>query len=74
MHAQGTLCIFVRCAHTHTYAQVRFKAMRNIGLAFVRMGQYQDALQAFAQVMENAPEHQVCVCVCICACGRVIAL
>ncbi len=33
--------------------------MRNIGLAFVRMGQYQDALQAFAQVMENAPEHQV---------------
>ncbi len=39
--------------------QVRFKVMRNIGLAFVRMGQYQDALQAFAQVMDNAPEHQV---------------
>jgi hypothetical protein len=24
------------------------------------MGQYQDALQSFLQVMENVPDHQVC--------------
>ncbi|GFH15489.1 uncharacterized protein HaLaN_11725, partial [Haematococcus lacustris] len=28
-----------------TSKEVRFKIMRNIGLAFVRLGQYQDALQ-----------------------------
>jgi intraflagellar transport protein 88 len=32
--------------------------MRNIGLAFVRMGQYQDAMQSFSTVMENVPDHQ----------------
>lgn len=33
--------------------------MRNIGLAFVRMGQYLDALQEFSTVMDNVPDHQV---------------
>lgn len=42
-----------------TAKEVRFKIMRNIGLSFVRMGQYPDALQAFATVMDNVPDHQV---------------
>jgi len=39
--------------------QVKYKIMRNIGLAFVHMGQYQDALQTFTTVMEMVPDHQV---------------
>eukprot|EP00955_Chlamydomonas_euryale_P007166 75824-Chlamydomonas_euryale.AAC.1 len=38
--------------------QVRFKIERNIGLAFVRLGQYQDALQHFSVVMDSVPDHQ----------------
>jgi intraflagellar transport protein 88 len=41
--------------------------MRNIGMSFVRMGQYQDALQAFANVMENVPDHQTGYNLVICA-------
>lgn len=41
-----------------TAKEIRFKIMRNIGLAFVKMGQYQDALGAFANVMDNVPDHQ----------------
>jgi intraflagellar transport protein 88 len=42
-----------------TSKEVRFKIMRNIGTAFVRMGQYQDAMQAFETVMDQVPDHQV---------------
>ncbi|KAG2490865.1 hypothetical protein HYH03_010783 [Edaphochlamys debaryana] len=41
-----------------TAKEVRFKIMRNIGLSFVRMGQYPDALQSFSTVMDNVPDHQ----------------
>lgn len=54
-----------------TAKEVQFKIMRNIGLSFVRMGQYQDALQAFSTVMDSVPDHQVmhrgkyrCHCLC----------
>ena len=36
-------CCFLQIPSTAK--EVRFKIMRNIGLSFVRMGQYQDALQ-----------------------------
>lgn len=39
----------------------RARILRNIGAAFVRMGQYGDAAGAFEQVMERAPDHQVSV-------------
>ncbi|MEW5306044.1 MAG: hypothetical protein WDW36_008545 [Sanguina aurantia] len=41
-----------------TAKEIRYKVMRNIGLAFVRMGQYLDALQEFSTVMDNVPDHQ----------------
>ncbi len=50
-----------------TAKEVRFKIMRNIGLSFVRMGQYQDALQSFNTVMENVPDHQTGYNQVICA-------
>lgn len=42
-----------------TAKEIRYKIMRNIGLAFVKMGQYLDALQEFSTVMDNVPDHQV---------------
>eukprot|EP00200_Dunaliella_tertiolecta_P002646 CAMPEP_0202352668 /NCGR_PEP_ID=MMETSP1126-20121109/8762_1 /ASSEMBLY_ACC=CAM_ASM_000457 /TAXON_ID=3047 /ORGANISM="Dunaliella tertiolecta, Strain CCMP1320" /LENGTH=799 /DNA_ID=CAMNT_0048944913 /DNA_START=62 /DNA_END=2461 /DNA_ORIENTATION=+ len=41
-----------------TGKEVQFKIMRNIGLAFVHMGQYQDAHQTFTTVMNSVPDHQ----------------
>ncbi|KAK9806351.1 hypothetical protein WJX72_011075 [[Myrmecia] bisecta] len=40
-----------------TSRSARLKIMRNIGIAFVRMGQYQDALQTFESIMEAQPDH-----------------
>ena len=36
---------------------MKYKILRNIGLSFIRMGQYQDAVQAFDSVVENVPDH-----------------
>ena len=37
---------------------MRFKIMRNIGLAFVKMGQYQDAVHSFESIADQAPDAQ----------------
>mmetsp|Transcript_14856 Transcript_14856/g.26287 ORF Transcript_14856/g.26287 Transcript_14856/m.26287 type:complete len:772 (-) Transcript_14856:118-2433(-) len=42
---------------SNTNKDMRFKIMKNIGTAFVKMGQYQDAMQSFDTVMENMPDH-----------------
>lgn len=31
--------------------------MRNIGNAFMKLGQYQDALQTYETIMEGCPDH-----------------
>ena len=36
----------------------RFKIMRNIGNSFVRLGQFQDAISSYEQIMEGAPDLQ----------------
>lgn len=36
----------------------RFKIRRNIGNAFVRLGQFQDAIQSFEEIMEAGPDFQ----------------
>ena len=36
--------------------EIRFKIFRNIGTAFVRMGQYQDAIGAYETVMQGSPD------------------
>ncbi|GMH37313.1 hypothetical protein BSKO_05186 [Bryopsis sp. KO-2023] len=41
-----------------TSREVRYKIMRNIGMAFIRMGQYSDATQALENIMDNAADHQ----------------
>ena len=42
--------------HSSNEKEVRFKIMRNIGIAFLRMGQYGDAVQSFSDVMDNEPD------------------
>ncbi|KAJ3015302.1 Intraflagellar transport protein 88 [Thoreauomyces humboldtii] len=36
---------------------IRLKIMRNIGNAFIRMGQFQDAITSFEAIMEGSPDY-----------------
>eukprot|EP01083_Nonionella_stella_P006310 18353_1 len=38
--------------------ETRFRIMKNIGQAFVRLGQFPDAIQSFEAVMDTAPDAQ----------------
>lgn len=40
--------------------------MKNIGLAFIRMGQYSDAVQTLETIMDTMPDHQVSFKVYLC--------
>merc|ERR1719183_1757852 len=40
----------------NTGKTIRFKIMRNIGNAFVRLGQFQDAIEAFETIMGGHPD------------------
>ncbi|CAN0557833.1 unnamed protein product, partial [Ectocarpus sp. 8 AP-2014] len=42
----------------NTGKEVRFKIIRNIGTAFVRMGQFQDAIGQYDTIMQGNPDHQ----------------
>ena len=42
----------------NTNKEVRFKIFRNIGHAFVRLGQFQDAIQAYETIMSGDPDFQ----------------
>ena len=41
----------------NTSKELRYRAMRNIGNAFMKLGQYQDALQTYETIMEGFPDH-----------------
>jgi len=41
-----------------TSKDMRFKIMRNIGHAFVKLGQFQDAIESYEIIMEGAPDHE----------------
>jgi len=42
----------------NTGKEVRFRIMRNIGNAFVRMGQFQEAIENFEAIMTGNPDYQ----------------
>ena len=42
----------------NTGREIRYKIMRNIGNAFVRLGQFQDAVASFEQIMDGSPDLQ----------------
>lgn len=37
---------------------VRLKIMRNVGVALLKLGQYQDAAVSFESIMESVPDYQ----------------
>lgn len=41
----------------NTNREFRFKIMRNIGNAFVKMGQYPDAITSFESIMEEKSDY-----------------
>jgi intraflagellar transport protein 88 len=49
-----------------TGKELRFKIMRNIGNAFVKMGNYQDAITSFEHIMEGRPDFQTAFNLIIC--------
>jgi intraflagellar transport protein 88 len=42
----------------NTGKEVRFKIFRNIGNAFVRLGQFQDAIPSYETIMGGNPDFQ----------------
>ena len=42
----------------NTGREIRYKIMRNIGNSFVRLGQFQDAISSFEQIMDGSPDLQ----------------
>ncbi|KAJ3355001.1 Intraflagellar transport protein 88 [Entophlyctis luteolus] len=41
----------------NTNKEIRLKIMRNIGAAFIKMGQFQDAITSYESIMEISPDH-----------------
>lgn len=39
-----------------TSKEMRFKILKNIGHAFVKLGQYQEAINSYETIMKGAPE------------------
>jgi intraflagellar transport protein 88 len=46
--------------------EMRFKIMRNIGVSFVKLGQFQDAVHSFEAIMDQAPDAQTAFNLLVC--------
>ncbi|PRP76921.1 intraflagellar transport protein [Planoprotostelium fungivorum] len=42
----------------NTNKEIRFRIMRNIGCSFIKLGKFQDAVQAFETIMEASPDYR----------------
>jgi intraflagellar transport protein 88 len=49
------------------HPRTRLNTMRNVGLAFVRSGRYQEALDALGAVMRDGADHQTAFNLVLCA-------
>ncbi|KAI8854413.1 hypothetical protein BC829DRAFT_190688 [Chytridium lagenaria] len=50
----------------NTNRDIRLKIMRNIGNAFVKMGQFQDAITSFESIMESNPDYHTAFNLILC--------
>ncbi|KAJ3218850.1 Intraflagellar transport protein 88 [Dinochytrium kinnereticum] len=50
----------------NTNKDIRLKIMRNIGNAFVKMGQFQDAITSFESIMESSPDYHTAFNLILC--------
>ena len=49
-----------------TSKQMRYKVTRNIGHAYVKLGQYQDAISHYEQILKGSPDHKTAYNLIIC--------
>ncbi|KAJ3118570.1 Intraflagellar transport protein 88 [Phlyctochytrium bullatum] len=49
-----------------TNKDIRLKIMRNIGNAFVKMGQFQDAITSYESIMESSPDYHTAFNLVLC--------
>eukprot|EP01017_Pseudomicrothorax_dubius_P027350 TRINITY_DN3139_c0_g1_i5.p1 TRINITY_DN3139_c0_g1~~TRINITY_DN3139_c0_g1_i5.p1 ORF type:complete len:702 (-),score=217.51 TRINITY_DN3139_c0_g1_i5:260-2365(-) len=49
-----------------TFKDMRFRILKNIGNAFVKLGQFQDAITSFESVMEGSPDFQTAFNLLVC--------
>lgn len=49
-----------------TSKEMRFKISRNIGHAYVKLGQYQDAIGHYEQILKGSPDHKTAYNLMIC--------
>ncbi len=45
---------------------MRFKITKNIGHAYIKMGQYQDAITHYEQILKGSPDHKTAYNLIIC--------
>lgn len=45
---------------------MRFKILRNIGHAFVKQGQYQEAINSYENIMKGSPDHKIAFNLLVC--------
>ncbi|BBN04340.1 intraflagellar transport protein 88 [Marchantia polymorpha subsp. ruderalis] len=50
----------------NTHKEIRYRVMRNIGNALMRLGRYQDAAQSYEAVIEIKVDHQACYNLVVC--------
>uniref|UniRef100_A0A3Q3XHF3 Uncharacterized protein n=1 Tax=Mola mola TaxID=94237 RepID=A0A3Q3XHF3_MOLML len=51
---------------SNAHKELRIKIMQNIGLVFVRMGQYSDAITSFEHIMSESPNIKTGFCLILC--------
>ncbi|KAL2614143.1 hypothetical protein R1flu_025835 [Riccia fluitans] len=51
---------------SNTHKETRYRIMRNIGNALMRLGRYQDAAQSYESVIEIKVDHQACYNLVVC--------
>ncbi|XP_070567544.1 intraflagellar transport protein 88 homolog isoform X4 [Ptychodera flava] len=53
----------------NTHKDMRIKIMQNIGIVFVKMGQYTDAITSFSHIMSEKPDYQTAFNLLLCYFG-----
>lgn len=49
-----------------TSKEMRFKITKNIGHAYIKLGQYQDAITHYEQILKGSPDHKTAYNLIIC--------
>jgi two-component SAPR family response regulator len=48
------------------FKNLRMKIMKNVGHSCLKIGKFNDAVQAYEEIMENQPDHSICFNLFLC--------